>query len=167
MDKAIEWVKRRKTLVAVIVGAFAVLKAIRWLAGLAWSVRQFVSLEDIASWTLGHWLVVAAILGAVFVAGFAATRAAIGWLGRRGRRAKSDSDAEDQPASPSREAPVVAGNPLEVGRSSGSTSRQVEPADPLEVGRSSDSEDRRVEPATRSRWERRPSQRIAAPSRRA
>ena len=72
-QRVLEWVRRRRNLVAALIALWVVWRVVRWVLGMAWATRGLDGLQDaVADFAVGHWVAIAAgalLLGAlVFVA---------------------------------------------------------------------------------------------------
>jgi hypothetical protein len=80
VDKARGFARARRTLIAIAVAAFAVIKAGKWAALGLWQARGVDQVQEAPEWALHHWLIVIAIGAAVFGVVFVITRFVLGKL---------------------------------------------------------------------------------------
>jgi hypothetical protein len=114
VQRAWEWVKRHRGVLAALAAIWVVLKVGRWLAGGAWAFREWIPWDDVGPWIADHWLLGLLAAGVLFALAFAAVRSAIGLLERRSRR-KSVERPEGGPAPPPSGGDLVPGDPLRSG----------------------------------------------------
>ena len=101
MQRALDWIKRHRGVVAAIVAVWVVLKAGRWIAGGAWALREWIPWGTVGPWIGDHWVVAALAAAGLFVVTFVAVRTLIGVLARREARKRVPAPAGDQDAAAS------------------------------------------------------------------
>lgn len=97
MAKAIEWLKRRRSLAAAVAGLYVVFRIARAVFGFGVSFGGFRFLDSAAGFLENHWLLTVGALAVVFLAVFVIVRWVIDWLDRR-ERSKRQSDSPTAPA---------------------------------------------------------------------
>ena len=111
MQRALDWIKRHRGIVAALAAAWVVLKLGRWLLGGAWALREWIPWDDVGPWLADHWLVAVLAFCGLFAVTFVAVRALIGALDRRGKRKRSERKTVD-PGSGPRDGALTPGDPL-------------------------------------------------------
>ena len=115
MERAFEWIKRHRGLVAAIAAICVALKAVRWVAGGAWTAREWIQWDDVWPWLRAHWLVGLLVAVALFAVTFATVRALIAIVDRRRRAPQTATPPPTPTAAPPRAPELVPGDPLRDG----------------------------------------------------
>ena len=80
MQRALDWIKRHRGIVAALAAAWVVLELGRWLLGGTWAFREWIPWDDVGPWLADHWLVAVLAVCGLFAVTFVAVRALIGAL---------------------------------------------------------------------------------------
>lgn len=72
---AFDWIKRHRGIVAAVAAVWVVLKAVRWLIGGAWALREWIPWSDVGPWLADHWLLGVLAAAALFALTVVAVRA--------------------------------------------------------------------------------------------
>jgi hypothetical protein len=105
---ALDWLKRHRTAVAVVIGVVVVLRLVRNVAIFGWSLRELIPWDDVGPWLRDHWALAAAGAAIVFAAAFVIARAVLGRLGSRQTVRGQSREA----APPTDASGLTAGDPL-------------------------------------------------------
>ena len=84
MQRALEWAKRWRTLVAAIVALWVLLRVLRWALGAAWATRGLDGLQEaVADFAVGHWIAIVGAAALLVAVVFVAVRTAVRDRARR------------------------------------------------------------------------------------